>query len=44
MPKTLEETKDMALSMDGKLKMYLTPQDVVYIERSPYITKLIKIS
>lgn len=42
--KTLEETKDMALSMDGKLKMYLTPQDIVYIERSPYITKLIKIS
>lgn len=42
--KTLEETKDMALSMDGKLKMYLTPQDEVHIERSPYVTKLIKIS
>ncbi|MBE6022400.1 MAG: NAD(+)/NADH kinase [Cellulosilyticum sp.] len=41
---TLEETKDMALSMDGKLQMYLTPQDVVYIERSPYVTKLVKIS
>ena len=42
--RTLEETKDMALSMDGKLKRYLTPQDVVHIERSPYVTKLIKIS
>ena len=42
--KTLEETKDMALSLDGKLKMYLTSQDKVYIERSPYVTKLIKIS
>lgn len=42
--KTLEETKDMALSLDGKLKMYLTSQDEVYIERSPYVTKLIKIS
>lgn len=42
--RTLEETKDMALSIDGKLKMYLTPQDEVYIERSPYVTKLIKIS
>ena len=41
---TLEETKDMALSMDGKLKMYLTPQDEVHIECSPYVTKLIKIS
>lgn len=41
---TLEETKDMALSMDGKLKMYLTPQDIVQIECSPYVTKLIKIS
>lgn len=42
--KTLEETKDMALSLDGKLKMYLTSQDEVYIERSPYVTRLIKIS
>lgn len=42
--KTLEETKDMALSLDGRLKMYLTSQDEVYIERSPYRTKLIKIS
>ena len=42
--KTLEETKDMALSMDGRLQMYLTPQDVVHIECSPYVTKLIKIS
>ena len=42
--RTLEETKDMALSMDGRLKMYLTPQDVVHIEKSPYVTKLIKIS
>lgn len=42
--RTLEEAKDMALSIDGKLKMYLTPQDVVCIERSPYVTKLIKIS
>ena len=41
---TLEETKDMALSMDGKLKMYLTPQDIVQIECSPYVTKLIKVS
>ena len=42
--KTLEETEDMALSLDGKLKMYLTSQDEVYIERSPYVAKLIKIS
>lgn len=42
--KTLEETKDMALSLDGKLKMYLTSQDEVLIERSPYVAKLIKIS
>ena len=42
--KTLEETKDMALSLDGKLKMYLTSQDEVHIERSPYVAKLIKIS
>ena len=41
---TLEETKDMALSIDGKLKMYLTPQDEVHVECSPYVTKLIKIS
>lgn len=44
--KTLEETQDMdmALSIDGRLEMYLTPQDEVYVERSPYVTKLIKIS
>lgn len=42
--KTLEETKDMALSLDGKLKMYLTSQDEVLIERSPYVAKLIKTS
>ena len=42
--KTLEETKDMALSLDGKLKMYLTSEDEVYIERSPYVAQLIKIS
>lgn len=42
--KTLEETKDMALSLDGKLKMYLTSEDEVHIERSPYVAQLIKIS
>lgn len=42
--RTLEETKNMALSIDGQLKLYLTPNDHVYIERSPYITQLIKIS
>lgn len=42
--KTLEETKDTALSIDGKLKMYLTPNDTVHIECAPYVTKLIKIS
>jgi len=42
--KTLEETEDIALSLDGKLKMYLTSQDEVHIERSPYRAKLIKIS
>lgn len=42
--RTLEETEDMALSLDGKLKMYLTSQDEVLVERSPYVAKLIKIS
>ncbi len=41
---TLEEAKDMALSIDGRLKMYLTPQHVVNIERAPQVTKLIKLS
>ena len=34
----------MALSLDGKLKMYLTSEDEVHIERAPYETRLIKIS
>ena len=42
--RTLEETKDMALSIDGQFKMKLTPQHEVYVERSPYVTRLIKIS
>ena len=41
---TLEEAKDMALSIDGRLKMYLTPQHVVHIERATQVTKLIKLS
>lgn len=40
----LEETEEMALSIDGKLKMYIKPQQAVYVERSPYVTQLIKIS
>lgn len=43
--RTLEDhDKNMALSIDGKLKMYLTPQHVVTIEKSPYVTRLIKCS
>lgn len=42
--KTLEEAKDMALSIDGQFKMHITPSDEVHIERSPYVTQLIKIS
>ena len=43
--RTLEDhDKSMALSIDGKLKMYLTPQHVVKIEKSPNVTKLIKCS
>lgn len=42
--KTLEETNDMALSIDGQFKVFLTPQHEVYVERSPYVTQLIKIS
>lgn len=42
--KTLEEAEDMALSIDGQLKMYLTPQHEVHVERSPLQTQLIKIS
>ncbi len=42
--RTLEETKDMALSIDGKQKMYLTAQHVVHVERAPYVTRLIKLS
>lgn len=42
--KILEETKDMALTIDGKLKTYLTAQDEIIIERSTYKTHLIKIS
>lgn len=40
----LEETEEMALSIDGKLKMYIKPQQAVYVERSPYVTQLVKIS
>lgn len=39
-----EEDKHMALSIDGKPKMYLMPNQVVHIEKSPYVTKLIKLS
>lgn len=43
--RTLEDQdKTMALSIDGKLKMYLTPQHVIKIEKSPYVTRLIKCS
>lgn len=42
--KTLEETKDMALSIDGKQSAYLTPQHELYVQKSPYVTRLIKIS
>ena len=41
---TLEEAKDMALSIDGRLKMYLTPQHVVHVEKAPQVTKLMKLS
>lgn len=33
-----------ALSIDGKLKMYLTPNHYVRIKKSPYVTSLIKCS
>lgn len=43
--RTLEDhDKSMALSVDGKLKMNLTAQCIVKIEKSPYVTKLIKCS
>lgn len=42
--RTLETTKDTALSMDGKLKMYITSQDTVHIQCAPYVTKLLKLS
>ncbi len=43
--RTLEaHDKNMALSIDGKLKMYLTPQHVIKVKKSLYETKLIKCS
>lgn len=41
--RVLEDDKDTALSIDGKLKMYLTPYHTVRIEKSAYVTKLIKL-
>ena len=41
---TLEEAKDMALSIDGRLEMYLTPQHVVHVEKASQVTKLMKLS
>lgn len=41
---SLEEDKNMALSIDGQFKMYLTPAHIVEVEKSPYVTKLIKLS
>jgi NAD+ kinase len=35
---------NMELSVDGKMKMYLTPNHFIQIERSPYVTRLIKLS
>lgn len=32
------------LNIDGKMKMYLTPQHLIYIEKSSYVTRLVKLS
>ena len=42
--KTLEEGNDMALSIDGRLEMYVTSEHSVYVERADKVTKLIKLS
>ncbi len=42
--KTFEEGNEMALSIDGRLEMYLTPSDSVYVEKADKVTKLIKLS
>lgn len=42
--KTLEAGNDMALSIDGRLEMYVTPEHSVYVERAEKVTKLIKLS
>lgn len=34
----------MELSIDGKIKMHLTPQHFIQIEKSSYVTRLVKLS
>ncbi len=40
----MEETKDVALSLDGRFMLYIEPTDEIYVESSEYVTKLIKLS
>ncbi len=42
--KTLEEGNDMAVSIDGRLEMHVTPDYSVYVEKAEKVTKLIKLS
>ncbi|MDF2613622.1 MAG: ATP-NAD/AcoX kinase [Clostridia bacterium] len=35
---------NMELSIDGKMKMYLTPNHFIQIQKSPYVTRLVKLS
>jgi NAD+ kinase len=35
---------NMELNIDGKTKMYLTPNHFIQIEKSPYVTRLVKLS
>ncbi len=39
-----DDNMNMALNIDGNTKMYLTPHHFIQIDKSPYVTKLIKLS
>ncbi|PHV72370.1 NAD(+) kinase [Sporanaerobium hydrogeniformans] len=38
------DNMNMALNIDGNIKMYLTPNHFIQIDKSPYVTRLIKLS
>ncbi len=38
------DNMNIELNIDGKMKMYLTPDHFIHIEKSPYVTRLVKLS